>query len=131
MNYIIALLTLLVSHCSLEDTEDFRNLIKDKRYHGWSYTGDILENITYNVYDDGNLITCTYSGGADIDTHYIFVRSVDTNKAIYLQKSPASPLYFGLIAKNQGQDIYQAFNPDSSNTNKIEWDTEIHFMKSY
>ncbi len=133
MKFILALLIIIVQ-CSLSDTKNtiedpFLRSIMGKNYYTWTYTGDIDKTQEYTVQNDGQIIH--YSNTSDPNSYnYVHIQTISSNQAIYLQKSSELPLYFALVTKNNGNDIYQAFNPNSSNTNDIDWTNTYHFIKS-
>ena len=128
MEYIIAILIIVVQ-CSLIDSVDpFLRSIMDKTYYTWTYAGDIDKTQKYTVQDHGKIIH--YSNTSDPNSYnYVHIQTISSNQAIYLQESSVLPLYFALVTKNNGNDIYQAFNPNSANTNNINWTNIIHFIK--
>ena len=130
MKYIIILLLTIVQ-CTLSDSQEdpFMRSIMGKTYYTWTFEGDIIQTQEYKVYDDGRIIR--YQSTEDSDTYdYVHVQTLSAHQAIYLQESSVRPLYFGLISENEGKDIYQAYNPNSENTNQIDWASTINFIKS-
>ncbi len=133
MKYIIVLLIIIVQ-CTLADSKDsiedpFMRSIKGKTYYTWTFEGDLDKTQEYRVQNDGQIIH--YQSTLDPDNYnYVHIQTLSSNQAIYLQKSSALPLYFALITANDGKDIYQAFNPNSANTNDIDWNSKINFIKS-
>ena len=133
MKYIIVLLIIIVQ-CTLADSKDsiedpFLLSIKGKNYYTWTYEGDVDKTQEYRVQNNGQIIH--YSNTSDPNSYnYVHIQTLSSNQAIYLQKSSALPLYFALITANDGKDIYQAFNPNSANTNDIDWLSKINFIKS-
>ena len=133
MKYAVILLIIIVQ-CTLADSkktieDPFMRSIKGKTYYTWTYTGDIDKTQKYTVQDEGKIIH--YQSTVNFDNYnYVHIQTLSSNQAIYLQKSSAQPLYFALITANDGKDIYQAFNPNSANTNDIDWNSKINFIKS-
>ena len=129
MKFIIAILIVIVQ-CTLADvTDPFMLSIMGKTYYTWTYEGNIDKTQIYTVQDNGQIIH--YQSTVDPNAYnYVHVQTLSSNRAIYLQKSSALPLYFALITENNGNDIYQAYNPNAANTNKIDWTSTIHFIKS-
>ena len=133
MKYIIVLLIIIVQ-CTLADSKDsiedpFMRSIKGKTYYTWTFEGDLDKTQEYRVQNDGQIIH--YQSTVNFDNYnYVHIQTLSSNQAIYLQKSSAQPLYFALITANDGKDIYQAFNPNSANTNDIDWNSKINFIKS-
>ena len=129
MKFIIAILIVIVQ-CSLANaTDPFMLGIIGKTYYTWTYEGNIDKTQIYTVQNNGQIIH--YQSTVDPDSYnYVHVQTLSPNRAIYLQESSALPLYFALITENNGKDIYQAYNPNSSNTNKIDWTSKINFIKS-
>ena len=134
MKNIIVLLTMLVLKCAFiqppaKPNNPFFNDIKGKIYHTWAYDGSLVFSDIYTVENGGErfLYQNTHNSLSYIYTH---VKTLSSNKAIYLQDSSAIPVYIALITENNGQDVFQAFNPNTENTNQINWDTKINLLKA-
>ena len=134
MKNIIVLLTMLVLKCAFiqpptKPNNPFFNDIKGKIYHTWAYDGSLIFSDIYTVENGGEIILYqnTHNSLSYIYTH---IKTVSSNQAIYLQESSAIPVYIALISENNGQDIFQAFNPNIENTNQIDWDIKINFIKA-
>ena len=134
MKNLIVLLTMLVLKCAFiqppaKPNNPFFNDIKDRIYHTWAYDGNLIFSDLYTVENGGERIIYqnTHNSLSYIYTH---MKTISSNQAIYIQESSAIPVYVALITENNGQDVFQAFNPNIENTNQIDWDTKINFLKA-
>ena len=134
MKNIIVLLTMLMLKCTFiqppaKPNNPFFNDIKDKIYHTWAYDGNLVYSDIYTVENGGERILYqnTYNYLSYTYTH---IQTLSSNQAIYIQESSAIPVYVALITTNDGRDVFKAFNPNMENTNQIDWDTKINFLKA-
>ena len=134
MKNLIVLLTMLVLKCAFiqppaKPNNPFFNDIKDRIYHTWAYDGNLIFSDLYTVENGGERIIYqnTHNSLSYIYTH---MKTISSNQAIYIQESSAIPVYVALITSNNGQDVFKAFNPNTENTNQIDWDTKINFLKA-
>lgn len=134
MRNIITLLTMLVLKCAFiqpptKPNNPFFNDIKDKIYHTWAYDGNLIFSDIYTVESNGEIILYQNTHNS-LSYTYSHIKTISSNQAIYLQESSAIPVYIALVTANNGQDVFQAFNPNIENTNQIDWDTKINFLKA-
>ena len=134
MKNLIVLLTMLVLKCAFiqppaKPNNPFFNDIKDRIYHTWAYDGNLIFTDLYTVENGGERIIYQNTHNS-LSYIYIHVKTLSSNQAIYLQDSSAIPVYIALITENNGQDVFQAFNPNIENTNQIDWNTKINFLKA-
>ena len=134
MKNLIVLLTMLVLKCAFiqppaKPNNPFFNDIKDRIYHTWAYDGNLIFTDLYTVENGGERIIYQNTHNS-LSYIYIHVKTLSSNQAIYLQDSSAIPVYIALITENNGQDVFQAFNPNIENTNQINWETKINLIKA-
>lgn len=129
MKYIIIFSVLFLSYCTNNTTSEFTSLIQGKTYNTWTIGGTLIPTQIYNTYKNGRLIVFTDTNCPDLIFTYTYITALDNNHAIYLQHSPAPPLFFAFILEDNGNEVFTAFNPDQSNTNHIDWNTKLNFMK--